>query len=144
MGTLLPISYIFMSSIPKKRHIIHSQKIPETLTIYFFVENLQMSSFYFKEQKPKRKFVLKKFSVWNWLLWSFALHSFVLVDLWKRVPVSKSISSLFKKRGRESMLLSLFTNKRLWANRSQFLKKRATWVIRWWFKWIALKKREIQ
>ena len=67
MGTLLPIGYIFMSSITKslkilpraahERQSFYFQKITETFKMNFIVENLQyISSFYFKEQSPKRKF----------------------------------------------------------------------------------------
>ena len=62
-GTMLPISYIFMSPNLKNQWIWQHMrqsfcfpKIAGTLKWIVFSENLHMSSFYFKEQSPKRKF----------------------------------------------------------------------------------------
>ena len=64
-GTLLPIRYSFTSIFSSKivkfvlsraehaRQSFHSLKIAETLKRNIFIENLQISSFYFKRQVPK-------------------------------------------------------------------------------------------
>ena len=62
LGTLLPIRYIFRSSLPKNRRFLPSvravkfshSKITGALEIFFL--NLQIPSFHFKNQSTKRNF----------------------------------------------------------------------------------------
>ena len=67
MYSMLPIKDIFMSPIPKTgefgrvcpqrmRGKVFILKNHRDLKINLFVETLQIPSFYFKEQSPKRKF----------------------------------------------------------------------------------------
>ena len=56
MDTLLPIRYIFMSSIKKiLLFCFNFQKITEISKINIFLWKFEISSFYCKEQSPKRK-----------------------------------------------------------------------------------------
>ena len=71
-GTMLPIRYICMSTIPKNRLnwlgkvLIFKTRQGKGLKKIFFPKYLRTPSFYFKEQSPKRKY--ENQIVWNFLL----------------------------------------------------------------------------
>ena len=82
MGTLLPIGYIFMSSITKslkilpraahERQSFHFQKITETFKMNFILENLQISIFLLLQRTIAKKEHLKFFYIFYFRLPNWA------------------------------------------------------------------------